>query len=101
MSKNRLMDELELFLYKIQVVNEEKEYRPAITDDEIFLNKKILLVDDDMRTGVVLSSILEENKMKVTAAVNGKDAIEELKKHPNADIVLMQVLLITLVNLLI
>ena len=93
MSKNRLMDELELFLYKIQVVNEEKEYRPAITDDEIFLNKKILLVDDDMRNVFVLSSILEENKMKVTAAVNGKDAIEELKKHPNTDIVLMDIMM--------
>jgi len=93
MSKNRLMDELELFLYKIQEVNKEKEYRPAITDDEIFHNKKILLVDDDMRNVFVLSSILEEHKMKVTAAVNGKDAIEELKKHRETDIVLMDIMM--------
>ncbi|HXL56270.1 MAG TPA: response regulator, partial [Chitinophagaceae bacterium] len=93
MSKNRLMDELELFLYKVQEVQKEEEHMPAITNDKIFCDKKVLLVDDDMRNVFVLSSILEENKMKVTAAVNGKDAINELKKHPETDIVLMDIMM--------
>jgi signal transduction histidine kinase/CheY-like chemotaxis protein/CHASE3 domain sensor protein len=93
LSKTRLMDELELFLYKIQEVHEEDEDRFTVTDDIIFYEKKVLLVDDDMRNVFVLSNILEENKMKVTAAVNGKDAIEELKKRPDTDIVLMDIMM--------
>jgi len=92
-SKNRLMDEVELFLYKIQKEKSELEPSFTATNDKIFDNKKVLLVDDDMRNVFVLSNILEENRMKVTAAVNGKDAIEELKKHPEINIILMDIMM--------
>ncbi|HEY6976445.1 MAG TPA: response regulator, partial [Chitinophagaceae bacterium] len=92
-SKNRLMDEVELFLYKIKEEKSELEPGFMAATDKIFDNKKVLLVDDDMRNVFVLSNILEENKMKVTAAVNGKDAIEELKKHPEINIILMDIMM--------
>ena len=95
MSKNRLMDELELFFYK---VDESKEHVQMINetgsgDEKIFKDKKVLLVDDDMRNIFVLTNILEENKMKVIPAVNGKDAINELRKNPDVHIVLMDVMM--------
>ena len=92
MSKNRLMNELELFFYK---VDETKEMKPVInlTDDKIFNGKKVLLVDDDMRNVFVLSNILEDNKMKVIPAVNGKDALDELRKNSDTNIVLMDIMM--------
>jgi len=92
-SKNRLMDEVELFLYKIQEEKSNEEHSFTTSEDKILHDKKVLLVDDDMRNVFVLSNILEENKMKVTAAVNGKDAIEELKKHPEINIILMDIMM--------
>ena len=56
-------------------------------------DKKVLLVDDDMRNIFVLTNILEENKMKVIPAVNGKDAINELRKNLDVHIVLMDVMM--------
>lgn len=94
MSKNRLMDELELFLYKIRENEKEEAPPPAdVEHDKILDDKKVLLVDDDMRNVFVLTNILEEHKMEVTPAVNGKDAIDELKKNRNFDIVLMDIMM--------
>jgi len=92
MSKNRLMNELELFFHK---VDESKEPKPVInvTDEKIFNDKKVLLVDDDMRNVFVLSNILEDNKMKVIPAVNGKDALNELRKNPDTNIILMDLMM--------
>jgi signal transduction histidine kinase/DNA-binding response OmpR family regulator/CHASE3 domain sensor protein len=92
MSKNRLMNEVELFFHK---VDEGKEPKPVIniTDEKMFNGKKVLLVDDDMRNVFVLSNILEDNKMKVIPAVNGKDALEELKKNPDTNIILMDIMM--------
>jgi len=92
MSKNRLMNELELFFHK---VDEGKEPKPVInvTDEKIFNGKKVLLVDDDMRNVFVLSNILEDNKMKVIPAVNGKDALDELRKNPDTNIILMDIMM--------
>lgn len=93
MSKSRLMDELELFLYKVQEKTNDEEFQPPVEHDKIFENKKILLVDDDMRNVFVLTGILEEHKMKVTPAVNGKDAIEILSKDSSFDMILMDIMM--------
>lgn len=95
MSKSRLMDELELFFYK---VDKSKETAPAVEEidtdtEQIFTGKKVLVVDDDMRNVFVLGNILEDHKMKVIAAVNGKDAINELRKNRDVSIVLMDIMM--------
>jgi CheY-like chemotaxis protein len=76
-------------------VDEGKEPKPVInvTDEKIFNGKKVLLVDDDMRNVFVLSNILEDNKMKVIPAVNGKDALDELRKNPDTNIILMDIMM--------
>ncbi|WP_276132168.1 response regulator [Polluticoccus soli] len=93
-SKNRLLDELELFLY---AVDEHKTVPQAKGPDRMMekslKGRKVLLADDDMRNVFALSTLLEEQEMVVVAAENGKDAISQLNEHPDTDIVLMDVMM--------
>lgn len=61
--------------------------------DAILKDKKILLVDDDMRNIYALSNILEENGMQVLAGKNGLEGLECLVQHPDIDIVLMDIMM--------
>ncbi|MBC8063010.1 MAG: response regulator, partial [Clostridiaceae bacterium] len=66
-STERLIEEAKLFLYGVdkKTSNSEKE-KWRIDDKEMLLkNKKILLVDDDMRNVFAVSSILENQGIKV------------------------------------
>ncbi len=42
--------------------------------------KKILVVDDEIDTLELLRTVLEHEKFKVLKAVNGKDALEQVKQ---------------------
>ncbi|CCH53964.1 GAF sensor hybrid histidine kinase [Fibrisoma limi BUZ 3] len=94
-SKNRLIDELELFLYKVQ----EAERSPlpkqvaVSTSDGMLKGRKVLLVDDDMRNVFALSTLLEEYDMDVLTAGDGKEALELLDEQPGVDIVLMDIMM--------
>jgi CheY-like chemotaxis protein len=59
----------------------------------IFKNKKILLVDDDMRNIFALSKILKKKGMHIFRAENGKIAIDILKKNTDIDIILLDVMM--------
>ncbi|GAA4418268.1 hybrid sensor histidine kinase/response regulator [Nibrella viscosa] len=93
-AKERLMDELELFLYKIQ----ENAAKPPSrfekpVGDESLTGKKVLLADDDMRNVFALSTLLEEHQMQVLTAGDGQEALELLDQHPDVDLVLMDVMM--------
>ncbi|GAB3909866.1 hypothetical protein GCM10028803_48380 [Larkinella knui] len=91
---DRLMDELELFLYKVQEVEKKELPRPLTKiDDRSLQGKKVLLVDDDMRNVFALSTLLEEQQMNVVTAVDGREALELLQQHPDTDIVLMDIMM--------
>lgn len=51
--------------------------------------KKILVVDDEIDTLELLRTVLEHEKYEVLKAVNGKDALEQVKQMP--DLVLLDV----------
>ena len=73
---------------------EKREIIKKLHDkDTIFENRRVLLVDDDMRNVFALSHILEEKGMKIVTAVNGKKAVNVLKKDTNFDIVLMDIMM--------
>ncbi|HEX7810980.1 MAG TPA: ATP-binding protein, partial [Burkholderiales bacterium] len=55
--------------------------------------RKVLLVDDDIRSVFALTSALERQAMIVTHAENGADAIEMLKNNPQVDIILMDMMM--------
>jgi CheY-like chemotaxis protein len=61
--------------------------------DSVFAGKKILVVDDDVRNIFSLTSVLEDHGMNVRFAENGRDAIAELEKDPEVDLVLMDVMM--------
>lgn len=93
---SRMIDELELFLYKMEKNSDQKsesEQPLAIVNDASLAGKRILLVDDDMRNLFAVSAVLEASKMKVVTASDGKEALKELKANPNIDLVLMDIMM--------
>jgi two-component system chemotaxis sensor kinase CheA len=56
-------------------------------------DKKILLVDDDIRNIFALSSVLESYSMKVTFAENGRHALEITQNETDFDLILMDIMM--------
>ncbi|WP_078543902.1 response regulator [Litchfieldia alkalitelluris] len=61
--------------------------------NEVYSNKKVMVVDDDMRNVFALTSALESNGMNVIFCENGKEALELLPEHPDLDIILMDIMM--------
>lgn len=93
-AQQRLIDELELFLHKIQQVQKlPLSTAGTITDVDVFEGKKVLLVDDDMRNVFALNVALEEHKMVVYTANDGKEALGILAKNKDIALVLMDIMM--------
>lgn len=95
-SPERLLDETTLFLHRVEAnLPEEKRkiLRKLHNKEELFEDKKILLVDDDVRNVFALSSVLEGYRMNVVFAENGREAIELLEEHGDFDLVLMDMMM--------
>ncbi|MCP4129440.1 MAG: PAS domain S-box protein [bacterium] len=81
----------------------QKDKRPArtpITDhknhteiDPVFADKKVLLIDDDMRNLFALTKILEDKKINVLKASNGKDGIKILESDDEIDLLLLDLMM--------
>jgi len=68
--------------------------QPEIEQNQDLLEgRKILIVDDDMRNVFALSAILENHKVDVLFAENGKEGIKTLQENPDIDLVLMDIML--------
>ena len=95
-SPERLLDETALFLHRVEAKLPEQKRRmleQLHNADSVFAEKRILVVDDDVRNIFSLTSVLEDHGMNVRFAENGKDAIAELEKDPNVDLVLMDIMM--------
>ena len=95
-SPERLLDEAVLFLHRVEadLPEEKQKMLRMVHDKEVLLkDKKILLVDDDMRNTFALSNVLEEKGMKVLIGKNGKNALECLDKNPDVQLVLMDIMM--------
>ncbi|MED1873345.1 ATP-binding protein [Brevibacillus borstelensis] len=66
---------------------------PVSVDGEGLIGKKALVVDDDMRNIFALTAALEERKMTVIYAENGREGIQALEDNPDVDIVLMDIMM--------
>lgn len=91
----RLLDEVQLFLYSMnQKLPQSKDFKMKLhLPEEVLRNRKILLVDDDVRNVYSLSSLLELHEMDITVAYNGKEAIEKLQTEEGIDLVLMDIMM--------
>jgi signal transduction histidine kinase/DNA-binding response OmpR family regulator/CHASE3 domain sensor protein len=91
-STDRLMDELELFLYKLKETPPKQTALAAASENDLS-GKKILLADDDMRNVFSLSALLEERGIEVIPAADGKEALEQLEQHKDIRLVLMDIMM--------
>lgn len=93
-STDRLLDELSLFLHRVEKESGQDDSSYQLSNGEdVFKNKKVLIVDDDPRNIFALTSILEEKDMEVLVAENGNQAIERLDQNQDADLVLMDIMM--------
>jgi CheY-like chemotaxis protein len=95
-SPERLLDETSLFLHRVErkLPREKRRMLEQLhSAEEVFKDKKILIVDDDVRNVFALTSVLETHGMEVLYAENGKDGIELLRRNPAADLVLMDIMM--------
>ena len=61
--------------------------------DPVLANRKVLIVDDDLRNIFALTSMLETHGMQVLYAENGQAGIDILQKTPDIDLVLMDIMM--------
>jgi CheY-like chemotaxis protein len=60
---------------------------------DVLKDKTVLIADDDVRNIFSLTRSLEQHKMKVLSAMDGKEALKQLEDNPNVDIVLMDMMM--------
>jgi CheY-like chemotaxis protein/anti-sigma regulatory factor (Ser/Thr protein kinase) len=91
-STDRLMDELELFLYKLKETNPAHKTGNSSIEKKLE-GRKVLLADDDMRNVFSLSALLADHGMHVITAADGKEALARLEENPDVNIVLMDIMM--------
>lgn len=95
-SPERLVGEVSLFLHLVESSlpqDQQKMIRRALDKEAMFEQRKVLLVDDDIRNIFSLSSVLAEKGMHIVEAGNGAEALAQLQAHPDIDIVLMDIMM--------
>ena len=60
---------------------------------EVLRNRKVLVVDDDVRNIFALTSLLENHEMDVITATNGRSAINLIQDTPGISLVLMDIMM--------
>jgi signal transduction histidine kinase/DNA-binding response OmpR family regulator len=97
-SYQRILDEVSLFLHLVEEKNKPGKKgngssRGTGSLAEVLNNKKVLIADDDVRNIFSLTKILEKHRMQVISAIDGKEALQELEKNPDTNIVLMDIMM--------
>lgn len=95
-SPERLLAETTLFLHRVESsLPEEKQQmlRVAHNKEDIMKDKKVLIVDDDMRNVFALSSLLEEKGLKIEVGRNGLEGLAKLEQHRDINLVLMDIMM--------
>ncbi len=95
-SQERLIDEVALFLHR--VVHElPEDNRRAILhlheSDEPLQGRKILIVEDDMRTMFAMARLLAGHGMIPLKAEQGERALALLEAEPDVDLVLLDIMM--------
>jgi CheY-like chemotaxis protein len=98
-SPERLLDEVTLFLHQVESrlpPNQQRLMRLVRDRDSILEGRRILVVEDDVRSIFAITSILEPKGAKIEIARTGREAIEvverEFKNQP-IDLVLMDIMM--------
>ena len=95
-SPERLLDEVSLFLHRVigNMPDKKKQMILNLHDTDVLLkDKKVLIVDDDMRTTFALSRLLAGRGMQTLKADTGESALRLLGQEPDVDLVLMDIMM--------
>ncbi|WP_064791601.1 CHASE3 domain-containing protein [Shewanella woodyi] len=95
-SGERLLDDISLFLHDIEsrfATDSQKTIHMLHDEDAMFQERKVLIVDDDMRNTYALSKKLIEYGFEVEMAHNGKEAVEQLTEDKSFELVLMDTMM--------
>jgi CheY-like chemotaxis protein/signal transduction histidine kinase len=95
-SPERLLDETALFLHRVLAnlpPQKQRMLERLHSSDDALINKKVLVVDDDVRNIFALSSVLERRGMHVLTAGTGREAILTLESTPDLAILLMDIMM--------
>ncbi|MAQ17418.1 MAG: hybrid sensor histidine kinase/response regulator [Sandaracinus sp.] len=92
-SIDRLLDEVSLFLHRVDAATDGPASAPRI--DPALENRRVLVVDDDVRNVFALTALLEQYEMIVEYADNGQKALDRLadREQPGVDVVLMDIMM--------
>jgi signal transduction histidine kinase/CheY-like chemotaxis protein/HAMP domain-containing protein len=95
-SVEQLADQTALFLHR-PYHNMPELAKKAVDDfrrsEDVLRGKKVLIVDDDVRNLFALTTALERFKINILSAESGMEAIAVMKKNPDIDIVLMDIMM--------
>ncbi|MBP2314648.1 HAMP domain-containing protein [Azospirillum soli] len=92
----QLLDETARLLHRplSNLRPEDRETLEAMRQDQNALaGRTVLLIDDDIRNIFSMTSVLEQYRMNVVFAENGRDGIELLKSTPGIDAALVDVMM--------
>ncbi len=95
-SPERLLDEVALFMHRVEcdLPPEKRQMIQKLHDpQEVFKNKTILVVDDDMRNAYALAQQLKRKAFNIRLAVNGEKALAALEQFTDIDCVLMDIMM--------
>jgi CheY-like chemotaxis protein len=95
-SPERLLDEVSLFLHSVQrslPPDQRQKIRMIHDSDDTLKERKILLVDDDLRNTFALSKILKQHGLEVIMADNGKLALDKLESETGIELVIMDIMM--------
>jgi CheY-like chemotaxis protein len=95
-SPERLLDETALFLHRVVTDLPEAKQRMLerlYSSNEALRNRRVLVVDDDVRNIFALTTLLENHEMEVVTATNGRQAIDLIEKTDDLSVVLMDIMM--------
>jgi CheY-like chemotaxis protein len=95
-SLERLLDETVILLHRLEdhlSANQKKALAEVRHTDPYLSNRKVLIIDDDLRNIFALTSALEHHNIHVIHAETGKGGIETLQQNPDTDLVLMDIMM--------
>lgn len=93
-SYQRMLDEVSLFLHIVEDKKAgSKNGHSRKQLDNVLKDKTVLVVDDDVRNIYSLTKSLEVLQMKVITAIDGAEALQALKEHPQTDVVLLDMMM--------
>ncbi|QHS59606.1 response regulator [Chitinophaga agri] len=94
-SYQRMLDEVALFLHLVEEkTGQQKPVRKQqMPLKEVLQGKTVLIADDDVRNIFSLTKALEQHKMTIISALDGKEAMQQLENNPQIDIVLMDMMM--------